>query len=121
MSRPMAEIDKKQFEGLCGLQCTKLEICDYFDITDKTLERWCKRTYNQGFSEVFAKKRVKGKISLRRMQFQLAEKSATMAIFLGKNYLNQHDSSICKIEGEDNDIRICIVDASKSSGGDDKT
>jgi len=32
------------------------------------------------------------KIKLRRNQFKLSEKSAAMAIFLGKNYLNQKDS-----------------------------
>ena len=36
--RPKKTIDFEQFEKLCGLQCTKLEICDYFDITDKTLD-----------------------------------------------------------------------------------
>lgn len=31
-------------------------------------------------------------MSLRRAQFRLAEKSAAMAIFLGKNYLGQSDN-----------------------------
>ena len=89
MARPQKEIDKKAFENLCGLQCTKEEICAWFELTDKTLERWCKRTYKAGFSEVFRQKRGKGKISLRRAQFRLAEKNASMAIFLGKQYLGQ--------------------------------
>lgn len=95
--RPLKKIGKQEFEKLCALQCTKSEICGFFEITDKTLENWCKRTYTDdkgnplGFSEVFSIKRVKGKISLRRAQFQLAEKSASMAIFLGKNYLEQRD------------------------------
>jgi hypothetical protein len=97
MARPKKEIDKEQFEKLCGMQCTKEEICAWFDITDKTLDRWVSEQYKAGFSEIFAKKREKGKISLRRAQFRLAEKSATMAIFLGKNYLGQKDS----IEYED--------------------
>lgn len=91
MGRPRKEIDQKQFESLCGLQCTKLEMCGYFEVTDKTLENWCQRTYKKGFSEVFKEKRGRGKISLRRAQFRLAEKSATMAIFLGKQYLGQKD------------------------------
>lgn len=89
--RPMAEIDQKKFEKLCGLQCTEQEICSFFDVTDKTLNRWCKRTYKMGFSEIFKQKRGIGKISLRRAQFLLANKSAAMAIFLGKNYLGQSD------------------------------
>lgn len=91
MARPKKEIDKTDFEKLCALQCTQEEICSWFDITDKTLQAWCKRTYKKGFSEVYAQKREKGKISLRRAQFRLAEKNAAMAIFLGKNYLGQSD------------------------------
>lgn len=91
MARPRKEIDQKNFENLCGLQCTKDEICSFFELTDKTLESWCKRTYGAGFSEVFKLKRGKGKISLRRAQFQLAQKNANMAIWLGKQYLGQRD------------------------------
>lgn len=91
MGRPRAEIDKKEFEGLCGLQCTYEEVCDWFGVTQKTLNAWCRRTYGKTFSHVFREKRGKGKISLRRMQWQLAEKSPAMAIFLGKNFLGQSD------------------------------
>ena len=93
MGRPPIEIDQEEFEKLCGLQCTKLEICGWFRTTDKTLENWCKRTYKRGFSEIYEEKRGLGKISLRRAQWRLAEKNATMAIFLGKNYLGQRDST----------------------------
>lgn len=92
--RPKKEIAQDQFEKLCGLQCTLEEICGWFDVTDKTLDRWCKETYGESFSEVFAKKREAGKISLRRSQWRLAEKSAAMAIFLGKNYLGQSDNVV---------------------------
>lgn len=93
--RPLKEIDQAEFEKLCFMQCTMEEICSFFDITDKTLTKWCKRTYGTSFSETYKNKSVGGKISLRRAQFKLAEKSATMAIFLGKQYLGQTD----KIEG----------------------
>ena len=92
MARPKKEIDQKQFENLCGLQCTLEEICGWFDVCSDTLETWCKRTYNKSFSEVFAQKRGAGKISLRRSQWRLAEKNATMAIFLGKQFLGQRDN-----------------------------
>ena len=94
-------IDKKQFENLCGLQCTLLEICDFFDVEDDTLNSWCKKTYGTTFSEVFKIKRGKGQISLRRMQWKLAEKNAAMAIFLGKQYLGQKD----KIEYTDDGMK----------------
>ena len=92
MARPRKGIDQKQFENLCGLQCTLEEICGWFDVTDKTLDSWCKRTYHASFSEVFKQKRGAGKISLRRSQWRLAEKNATMANFLGKQFLGQSDS-----------------------------
>lgn len=92
MGRPEKEINKKQFESLCGLQCTLEEVCAVLDVTDKTLNSWCKETYGTTFSEVFREKRELGKVSLRRAQFKLAEKNASMAIFLGKNMLGQRDN-----------------------------
>lgn len=90
--RPRKEIKKEQFEKLCGMQCTEVEMCGFFGVTDKTLSRWCVDNYGEGFSEVYKKLSQDGKISLRRAQFRLAERSAAMAIFLGKNYLGQKDN-----------------------------
>lgn len=92
MARPKKEINQRQFEHACSLQCTKSEICAFFDVTDKTLENWCKRTYKKGFSEVFAEKRQIGRMSLRRSQMKMAETNPTMAIWLGKQYLGQRDN-----------------------------
>lgn len=92
--RPRKEIDNKIFENLCGLQCTLEEIAGVFDCSPDTIERWCKREYEATFAEVYKKHSAKGKTSLRRIQFKLAEKSAAMAIFLGKNYLGQKDNII---------------------------
>lgn len=91
--RPRKEIDKTEFEKLCGLQCTLEEVCSWFDITDVTLNTWCKNNYEgKTFSEVFAIKRGQGKISLRRNMLRLSEKNATMAIFLAKNWLGMTDN-----------------------------
>ena len=92
--RPQKEIDKKIFENLCGLQCTLEEIAGVFDCSVDTIERWCKREYGETFAEVYKKHSAKGKTSLRRIQFKLAEKSAAMAIFLGRNYLGQKNNDI---------------------------
>lgn len=92
--RPRKEIDNKIFENLCGLQCTLEEIAGVFDCSADTIERWCKREYGETFAETYKKHSAKGKMSLRRIQFKLAEKSAAMAIFLGKNYLGQKDNII---------------------------
>lgn len=96
MARPRKRdliIDKKVFESLCSVQCTGVEIADHFGVSHDTLGRWCKQTYKMTFEEVFAQKRSIGNISLRRMQFRLAEKNPTMAIWLGKQYLGQKDET----------------------------
>lgn len=89
MARPRIEIDKQQFEKLCSIQCTLTEIAGYFNCSEDTIERFCKREYKEGFAEVYSKKRGIGKISLRRAQFRMAETNPTMAIWLGKQYLGQ--------------------------------
>ena len=90
-------MDKELFEKLCGIQCTLEEISGVMDVSMDTIERWCLREYKAGFAEIYKSKSATGKISLRRHQFKLAEKNATMAIWLGKQYLGQRDT----IEVED--------------------
>lgn len=91
MGRPRKEIDQKQFENLCAIQCTQEEVCQFFDVTDKTLTSWCKRTYDKSFSEIFAIKRGQGKISLRRAGFELAQRNPAVHIFYAKNFLGMTD------------------------------
>ena len=91
MGRPKKEINQKEFEALCKIQCTEEEILDVLDIADKTLNNWCKKTYGKTFYEVFKQKRMGGKASLRRNQWKLSETNPSMAIFLGKQYLGQSD------------------------------
>lgn len=100
VARPRKEIDKEAFEKLCALQCTKDEICAWFKIDEKTLTAWCKREYKEGFSDVYKKKRCVGKISLRRYQWNLAKKNAGMAIWLGKQVLNQTETGEQNAENE---------------------
>ena len=117
MGRPRKQIDKTEFEKLCFLQCTEREFCSWFDVSDETLNKWCKENYDgRTFLDVFKEKRENGLISLRRTQFQLAEKSPAMAIFLGKNLLGQTD----KMEQTVNDVSehkgITINFADKGDG-----
>lgn len=106
MARPQIKIDQKQFEELCALQCTLDEIAGWFGCSADTIERWCRRTYNICFADVFAQKRGRGKISLRRAQFQLAQKNASMAIWLGKQWLGQTDKPDGSIDTEDTDAYL---------------
>lgn len=91
MGRRKIIIDQHQFENLCKMQCTEVEICSWFSCCDETLNTWCKKTYKRTFRECFSIFREGGKISLRRAQWNLAQTNPSMAIFLGKNYLDQCD------------------------------
>jgi hypothetical protein len=101
MARPQVEINKEHFENLCNLQCTLNEIAGFFKCSPDTIENWCKRTYQIGFSDTYKKYSQNGKISLRRHQFKLAEKNASMAIWLGKQYLGQTDVGIVTSTGDE--------------------
>ncbi|MBQ8892529.1 MAG: hypothetical protein IJ068_06685 [Bacilli bacterium] len=87
------KISKDFFEKLCALQCDIKEICGAFNCSEEQIRNWCKKTYNADFNDVYRVKSTRGKINLRNLQFKLAEKSPTMAIYLGKVYLNQDDGS----------------------------
>ena len=91
MAMQKKNINQKQFEQLCQIQCTKEEICAVLDVSDKTLDRWCRETYKTSFSDIFRQKRQGGCASLRAKQWKLASKSPAMAIFLGKQFLGQTD------------------------------
>lgn len=86
------KIKQDEFENLCGMWCTLVEIAEFFGVSEDTVETWCKNTYNETFSEVYKKKCSKGNISLRRLQMKSAEKgNVTMQIWLGKQHLNQKE------------------------------
>lgn len=99
--RPQKQYDTKAFVDLIGLGCGAEEICWWFrDESGKpanidTISRWCKREFGCTFQEFRTKNGAMNlKIKLRRNQLLLSEKSASMAIFLGKQYLSQKDNPI---------------------------
>lgn len=100
--RPTIKIDKDNFEKLCGLQCTLVEIAGFFNCSEDTIQRWCNRTYKMTFAETYKTHSQQGKIALRRYQMKLAEKSAAMAIFLGKQLLGQRDYSEVEVKADIN-------------------
>lgn len=113
--RPKISWDEKQwkqFKTLCSMQCTQEEICAVMGVTDKTLTRLLNDRYkNESFSEIYKRESASGKASLRRIQFDIAKKgNATMAIFLGKNYLGQSDKQEYEDVGE-KEITINVMAA----------
>lgn len=101
--RPRKEIDKKQFEEMCKVQCTENEICSILGIGVDKLLSWCLETYDDTFSNVYKKYSENGKMSLRRAQMRLAQTNASMAIWLGKNMLGQTDRVDIAVKEEEDD------------------
>lgn len=106
--RPQAVIDKDHFERLCIIQPTLLEVSAIFGVDKNTIMSWCKRTYKKSFSEVFAEKRAKGKVSLRRALWQLGIEKDNVAclIFLAKNHLGMSDNGLQDDDDSENDLLL---------------
>lgn len=109
--RPKKQIDKRQFEQMCEWQCTRSEIASFFDCDEKTITTWCKETYGMDFSSVCKIKAENGKSKLRHIQFRMAEAgSERMAIWLGKQWLNQSDKQDIQIAEIEDTTRTEIED-----------
>ena len=91
VGRPKKELDTDMIERLASIFCTNEEISTIVGCHSDTLA--------DNFSEYLKKGRDKGKMSLRRMQWEKAQTgNTTMLIWLGKQMLGQKD----KIETSEN-------------------
>ena len=98
--RPLTAIDWAIFDALCEVQCTLAELASHFQCSEDTIERAVIREQGVGFAEYIKSRAGKGKVSLRRSQFQLAlTGNPTMLIWLGKQYLEQSDKTDVKHSG----------------------
>lgn len=89
--RPIKEVDWQLFETLCGFHCTQSEIASALKIHHETLVYKTEEKYGETFPNVYKKYQESGKCSLRRNQFAMSRTNASMAIWLGKQYLGQKD------------------------------
>ena len=98
--------EKKKMEEMAFNQCQDKTIAAVIGVQVDCLKRH--------FKTVLHKKRCEGKAALRASQAEMAMKGKqpAMAIFLGKNYLEQKDSKDVKVHG---DMKIQIVDYAKKS------
>ena len=104
-------IGMKVVEALAMVGCTHDEIAACLYTTKDTLYS---EHNNEAFSTAYKNGREIGKISLRRTQFKLAQESATMAIWLGKNLLGQSDNPNDGSEADENlNVIISFEDTSK--------
>ena len=105
--RPKKIIDYRAVEKLASIMCTQEEIANILDISVRTLQR------DEEFCRIYKKGMDNGKRSLRRNQFLMSETNATMAIWLGKQYLNQKDKQEINHDGKI-DTTITFIPASKA-------
>jgi len=93
-------------EGLGGIQATTKEVAAVLKVSEVTLMA----SFNRDplLRERYERGKDHGRASLRRIQWELAKTNAAMAIFLGKNYLGQHDDTNHKFSGS---VSVEVVDA----------
>ena len=91
VGRPKVNIDIKELQKLCTLNCTMPEIASFFNMPLRTLEDRFKN--DTDVRTAIENGRNKGKLSVRRKQLQIMDETnnATMAIWLGKQLLGQRD------------------------------
>lgn len=102
--RPKKEFDTKQFERMLEIFCTKSDVAHVLGLCEKTIDNKIKEHYGEDetFSTLSDRFYAVGRCSLRRWQFELAEKlDRGMLIWLGKNHLGQSDKVETKMSEED--------------------
>ncbi len=84
--------------GLAQIQCTLEEAAAVLGVHRDTFGDFLRK--DKKGREAWEMGGLRGKASLRRTQFRLAETNAGMAIFLGKNLLGQRDQIVQEHTGK---------------------
>lgn len=101
--RPRLQLDEALMERLAMIHCNNTEIAAAVGCSTDTLDR--------NYAELIAKGREKGRTTLRRMQFEAAQKgNVVMLIWLGKQILGQKEPQLVVGEGAANGFRIVVED-----------
>ena len=99
--RKRVEIDWEEFEALCAIQATLEEMAMVLKCSERTIERACQRHYKMNFVSIFAQKRRRGHISLRRRIWTAAlNGNVALLIFLAKQYLGMADQVRVTLPGQ---------------------
>ena len=84
VGRPKLVLNEKDITELAKIGCTNEEIATFLKCSHDTLER--------NFACAIKEGRAYMKMSIRRKQLEMVyQGNTTMAIWLGKQYLGQHD------------------------------
>lgn len=94
IGRRRLEIDWQEVNKLLEIQCTGEEVAGVMDISYDALAKTIKREFSMSFTEYADIHRGKGRVSLRRTQFKVAndDENVPMLIHLGKTELGQKDT-----------------------------
>ena len=74
---------------LAKMQCILDEAASVLNVCPRTFDNYLR--YSKKAREAWENGRLEGKVELRRLQFESAEHSVLMQIWLGKQYLGQRD------------------------------
>lgn len=86
MARKRKEINLKLLEKLAEINCSYEEMSSIMEVDESTLSR--------NYAQVIKKGRDKGKMSLKRKQWEVAMSgNVSMLIWLGKQLLGQTDKN----------------------------
>ena len=106
----LTNVGIETIKSLASIQCTDEEIAAVLGVSVDLLTN---KNNREVFAEAKESGQLKGKSSLRRMQFKTAEAgNATMQIWLGKQYLGQKDKQDVKVDTEQ-DFVFNILPASE--------
>lgn len=86
---PKQKVKLQDIEKLAMLQCTHREAAGFLDLRLHEFKKLLRK--NLQVAEAWERGQQMGLVSLRRKQMALASHNATMAIFMGKQYLGQKD------------------------------
>ena len=96
--RPPTPIDYETVEKLAMMQATLDEIASFIGFSREGLRK--RRAWDDELVAALEKGQDKGKISLRRLQWEQAQQGdRTMLIWLGKQILGQRDKHEQQIDG----------------------
>ena len=95
--RPLIRLS--QIRKLAHLQVTVREAAAFFGVGVNRMKEILET--DKRAAAAWEEGQQRGKIALRRKQFNLADKNSSMAIFLGKQWLNQSDIVVTEHSGRD--------------------
>lgn len=111
-TRKKPPINWEEFDKLVSYQCTQDEIAAFFDMSKDTLKRRCVEELGCTLAQVWDKRKLAGKLRLRKLQMQIIERggqgAATLAIYLDKKVFPDENPDKQPPPQDENDFQLDI-------------